>query len=337
MNKLFFGALALSIGAVSSAQFIAKDLVIATQATAGTTGASFTAINKSAGTTGFSTGATTFRFGASSASGGIKVGNDGSFYSPGTLNTSTTSGRIAKVDLSGTATYAVAGSAAPRGVAIKDDNGAFYVVNSAPNLQSGTLNFDGTTANSLSNDGAQSGSPRLVTSHLGVAYSIKAGANVNSYGVFAGNTSSQVASFTSVPTGGLVDLWLSGDGLTMFTAQDGTSASGGINKWTRSSITNSFSLTYTLSTKTGTAVEGARYVTAEETTPGSFTIYAATAETSGNRLVKIVDGGAGSVASALFTAGASDQIRGVAIVPEPASMAVLGLGILGLARRRRTK
>lgn len=41
--------------------------------------------------------------------------------------------------------------------------------------------------------------------------------------------------------------------------------------------------------------------------------------------------------SALATAADGTAFRSVEIVPEPASMAVLGLGILGLARRRRNK
>jgi hypothetical protein len=71
-------------------------------------------------------------------------------------------------------------------------------------------------------------------------------------------------------------------------------------------------------------------------------IYATTVESNNNKLVKLSFGGgfAGGLTSAsvLSTAGANMAFRGVEVVPEPASFAVIGLGLLGLvARRRRNK
>ena len=337
MKKLLLTSALAALATASFGQFTAGNLVIGIQGTA-SGAAAITQINKTSGAAGFSVTTTGFRFQTSTAGGGLKVGINGSVYAPGSLDTSTSAPKVARVDMAGNLALAVVqGSVAPRGVAAKDD-GTFFVTQLSPSgVYSGSLTFDNSTASSLTMIGTGATS-RIVAAYGSDSYVTRASGTATSHGVFLNGTSNQVAAAGTPATTGPSDLWLSWDGLTMFTADERTTPGvGGVVKWTRASTAANFTQQYILSTITGGSIEGARFVSAEETAPGQFTIYSATAEGSANRLVKIVDTGAGSAASLLMTAGATENIRGVAVVPEPASMAVLGLGILGLARRRRNK
>jgi uncharacterized repeat protein (TIGR01451 family) len=101
---------------------------------------------------------------------------------------------------------------------------------------------------------------------------------------------------------------------TVYVADDSSiSAGGGIQKWVNSAGT--WSLAYTLGTGTGSTV-GARGLAVDFSNPASPVIYATTAESTLNRLIKITDTGAGSAATTLATAGANTLYRGVKLVPK---------------------
>jgi hypothetical protein len=337
MKKFLVGAIALGVASSSFAQFANTDLVIAVQTASGTTDASVSAIDKSTGATGFTSTLTGFRVTASTAGGGIKVHSDGTFYLPGTVATASNAPRAARVDLAGNSTYAVLpGSAGFRGVARKED-GSFFVSNgTATGVHTTSLTFDNATVATLSQVGTAATS-RIVAAWGLDSYVSRASATAASNGVFLNGTSTQVAAVTTAASTGPADLWISTDGLTMYLADERTTAGvGGVSKWTRSSTSGSFTLQYNLSTVTTGATEGARYLSGElDSVSGLYTLYVATAESTNNRLVKIVDNGAGSTASLLTNAGTGNLIKGVGVVPEPASMIALGLGAAALLRRRK--
>lgn len=130
------------------------------------------------------------------------------------------------------------------------------------------------------------------------------------------------------------DFVISPSGTTAYVADDRTIANGGgIERFDLSGGT--FALTYTLGTGAGSTV-GARGL-AVDFSGATPVVYATTAETSGNRLISIVDAGGTSAATTLATAGTNQIFRGLDFtpVPEPAGLGLLAAGGLLLARRRR--
>ncbi|MGZ3941892.1 MAG: T9SS type A sorting domain-containing protein [Bacteroidia bacterium] len=95
-----------------------------------------------------------------------------------------------------------------------------------------------------------------------------------------------------------------------YVADDQASSAGGIQKWTYNGT--SWTLAYTLGT--GVTNIGARGVTVDWSTPNP-TIYGTSAESSGNRVFKIVDAGAGSSATTLVTASTNTIFRGIVFSP----------------------
>jgi hypothetical protein len=105
-------------------------------------------------------------------------------------------------------------------------------------------------------------------------------------------------------------------GNIVYVADDRQSSAGGIQRWTNS--TAGWSLVYTLGT--GIANTGARGLAVDWSGPNPI-LYASTSENTvygnpANRLIRIVDTGAGSIATTFATAGTNSSFRGVAFVPQ---------------------
>jgi len=214
---------------------------------------------------------------------------------------------------------------------VSNTGGEFWAVTSGGGVRYLTFGNTGATTslNSINSRVVNISSGQLYTSSA-------AGTNFGVVTVGSGlptSSGQSVALLPGFPASGLSSYdYLFADASTLYVADDRSAASGGgIQKWALNSGT--WSLQYTLALGTGSA-GGARGL-AGESDGLNFVLYATTTESSANRLVSVVDTGAGSAFSLLATAPANTAFRGVELfspVPESSLVAGLGVMLVGLCR-----
>ena len=152
---------------------------------------------------------------------------------------------------------------------------------------------------------------------------------INSFGGLPTGTASTTLLFPAGTTANPTDFAISPDGNTVYIADDRAvngNSGGGIQRWDFDQV--QWNLTYTLDTGSNSTV-GARGLAVDFTqftgdgADGSgAVVYATTAESTGNRLISIVDGGPGSAVTVLDTAGLNQMLRGVRFGPTAAQVYV---------------
>jgi hypothetical protein len=177
----------------------------------------------------------------------------------------------------------------------------------------------GTTSTQVSSTPTNTRVVNIANGQLYVTTASGSNIGVNSIGsglpTGSGETTSLLPGFSAATGTGNAspyDFWFK-DANTAYVADDRTQASGGgIQKWLFNAGSGNWELAYTLATGSGSN-SGARALAGSIV--GSDTIlYATTTAAAANRLVKIIDSGAGALYSDLATAPANTAFRGVEFV-----------------------
>jgi len=156
--------------------------------------------------------------------------------------------------------------------------------------------------------------------------------------LISGGTATLLPGFPTASGPGAYDFFFASD-TVLYVADDRVTISGGLQKWTRSGgsandvITGTWAIsnTFNLANIAGGGFAGLRGL-AGEVVGNVATLFAISTD---NRLVTITDTSNAAAFSVLATAPTSTNWRGVEIIPTPGTAALLGLGGLLVARRRR--
>ena len=155
---------------------------------------------------------------------------------------------------------------------------------------------------------------------------------VGIYGFSGLPTALNTASLLIAETNSPVDFAVSPDGSTVYIADNGAFAgtsvpAGGIQRWD-GFAPNNYTYSYTLPTGAGTTA-GARALTVDFSAQAAWgagvtgaKLYVATAETSANRLIEIVDNGPASTATTLVSATPGQVLSGVRFGPAVVAPAI---------------
>jgi hypothetical protein len=134
--------------------------------------------------------------------------------------------------------------------------------------------------------------------------------------------------------GGSVYDFVFTDADTVYMADDSsTSTNGGIRRFDFDAGTGTWVQSYRMSTGLNF---GLRSLTYDPATGTFYAIQAAATAGAATSLVSVIDTGAGSSFTTLATAAAGTTWRGVQFIPTPGAAALMGLGGLAMARRRRS-